>query len=95
MRISGDIPKITGVYDKQKNIGRIDKTSSVNGKKDVVSISSQAKDFQTVKKALKDIPDVRQDKINEIAGRYESGQYNIEGKDIADNILRTVFDKKA
>jgi negative regulator of flagellin synthesis FlgM len=95
MRIPGDIPKITGIYDKQKNIGRVDRTSSVASKKDVVSISSQAKDFQTVFKALKDIPDIRQGKVNELAEKYQSGNYNIDGNDVADKVLKTVFDKKA
>lgn len=95
MRIPGDIPKITGIYDKQKNMGRVDRTGSVASKKDVVSISSQAKDFQTVFRALKDIPDIRQGKVNELVEKYESGNYNIDGNDVADKVLKTVFDKKA
>jgi len=39
----------------------------VTGKKDVVSISNQAKDFQTAMKALKEIPDIRKDKVEELA----------------------------
>lgn len=95
MRISGEIPKISGVYEKQKNIGRVDSSSAVSSKKDIVSISNQAKDFQTVQRALRDIPDVRQDKINELTSRYESGQYNVGGTDVAENIVKSVFDKKA
>lgn len=95
MRIPGDIPKITGAYDKPKNIGKIDKTGSIASKKDVVSISSQAKDFQTVFKALKDVPDIRQGKVNELVEKYEEGNYSIDGRDVADRVLKTVFDKKA
>jgi negative regulator of flagellin synthesis FlgM len=95
MRIPNNIPKITGAYDKKNNIGRVDRTSSVASKKDVVSISSQAKDFQTVLKALKDIPDIRQGKVNELAEKYQSGNYSVNGSDIADKVLKTVFDKKA
>lgn len=94
MRIPGDIPKITGIYDKQKSVNKIEKTSAVSSKKDVVSISNQAKDFQTVQKALKNVPDIRQNKVNELMVKYESGQYNASGKDIADNIVKSIFDKK-
>lgn len=94
MRIPGDIPKISGLYDKQKNLNKIDKNSAVASKKDAVSISAQAKDFQTVLKALKDVPDIRQGKVNELSARYESGNYNIDGNDIAEKVINSVFDKK-
>jgi len=94
MRIPGDIPKITGIYDKQKNFGKVDKAGSVASKKDIVSISSQAKDFQTVLKALRSVPDVRQGKVNEMVEKYKSGNYNIDGRDMADKVLKTVFDRK-
>lgn len=94
MKIWGNTPKILGVYDKQKNINKSDKTSDVSAKKDVISISNQAKDFQTVLKALKDIPDVRNDKVNELAARIDAGDYEVSGTDIADKIVKSVFDKK-
>ncbi|NTV89041.1 MAG: flagellar biosynthesis anti-sigma factor FlgM [Clostridiales bacterium] len=95
MRIPGDIPKITGTYDKIKSSGRVGSTSAVSPKMDVVSISSTAKDYQTVQKALKDVPDIRQSRVNELSGSYESGSYNVDGSDIADSILKNTFDLKA
>ena len=95
MKIPGEIPKITGIYEKQKNMARVDRTNSVNPKNDVVSISGQAKDFQTVYKALKDVPDVRTDKVSELEGKYRAGNYNIDGKDVVDRVIKSIFDKKA
>lgn len=95
MKIWGDIPKVLGIYDKQKNVGKVDKANAVASKKDVVSISDKAKDYQTVIRALKDIPDVRADKVAELSEKYQAGNYNISGNDIADKVIRTVFDKKA
>jgi negative regulator of flagellin synthesis FlgM len=95
MRIPGDISKITGVYGSQKSINRIGKTGSVASKKDVLSISDEAKDFQSVLKALREVPDVRRDKVDGILGRIESGQYSVSGHDVADRIVKNVFDKKA
>lgn len=90
MKIWGEIPKITGVYDKQKNFGKVEKATSVAGKKDVLSLSNNAKDFQSVLKALKDVPDVRNDKVNELAAKVDSGSYDVEGKDIVDKIMNNI-----
>lgn len=95
MKIWGEIPKIFGIYDKAKNVGKVDKTATVSSKRDVVSISNEAKDYQTIMKAMKDIPDIRPDKINELASKYESGSYDVSGRDIADKLLKSVVDKKA
>jgi len=95
MKIWGDIPKVSGVYDKQKSLSKVDKASGVAAKKDVVSISNQAKDYQTVMKALKDVPDVRNDKVSELADKYESGNYDVKGDTVADKVLKSMLDKKA
>lgn len=95
MKIWGDIPRISGVYDKQKNVNKIDKTSGVSSKKDVVSISNQAKDFTTVMKALKEVPDMRQDKVNELAAKYEAGSYDVDGGDIVEKLSKSITEKKA
>jgi negative regulator of flagellin synthesis FlgM len=94
MKIWGEIPKILGVNTKHNSVNKVDKTSGVAAKKDVLSISNTAKDFQTVLKALKDVPDIRQDKVNEMVEKYESGKYDVGGRDIADKILKSTFDKK-
>ncbi|MGE5614012.1 MAG: flagellar biosynthesis anti-sigma factor FlgM [Bacillota bacterium] len=95
MRINGDITKITGVYGAQKKIGKLEKTGSVSAKKDVLSISNEAKDFQTVLRALKDVPDVRQGRVDEILDKIETGNYNVTGREVAEKIVSSIFDKKA
>lgn len=95
MRIPGDISKITGVYGQNKSVGQVGKTGSVASKKDVLSISSQAKDFQSVLRALRDVPDIRQSKVDELSALYNSGKYDKDGKDIVDNLIKKAFDQKA
>ena len=94
MKIWGNTPKIPGVYDKQKNMARVNKTAGAAGKKDVLSISSKAKDFQTVMKALKDVPDMRKDRVDELSQKYRSGNYQVDGGDVADRIIKSFIDKK-
>lgn len=95
MRIPSDISKITGVYGTHKSVGRIEKTGSVSSKKDVVSISNEAKDFQIVNRALRDVPDIRQSKVNELRDILESGSYNVSGQDVAGKVIDSIFDRKA
>lgn len=94
MKIWGEIPKVTGVYNKQKNLNRIENASGIVSKKDAISISNQAKDYQTVMKALKDVPDIRRDKVDELAGKYEKDGYDASGRDVADKIIKSIIDKK-
>ncbi len=95
MRIPGDFSKVSGIYGTQKSTVRVGKTEATASKKDVLSISNEAKDFQTVYKALKDVPDIRQSKVDELSGKFETGSYNVTGKDVADKVINAVFDKKA
>jgi negative regulator of flagellin synthesis FlgM len=95
MRIPGDFSKVTGIYGTQKNTGRAGKTEATASRKDVLSISNEAKDFQTVYKALKDVPDIRQGRVDELTARFETGGYNVSGQDVADKVVSNVFDKKA
>lgn len=90
MKIWGNIPKVSGVYG---NTGRIDKptkVSEISSKKDELSISGTAKDFSVVMKALKAVPDIRQDKVNEILQSMESGNYSVKASDIADKIVSSL-----
>ena len=95
MKISGDIYNVAKVYNKQKSVESIGKTSAIIPKKDVVSISSNAKDYQTVSKALKDVPDVRQSKVDEFSDLYQSGGYDVSGKEIVEKIGKNILDQKA
>lgn len=95
MKITGDIYSVSKVYGTKNPVGKIDKTSSVAPKKDVVSISNNAMDYQTVAKALRDAPDVRQNKVDEFAEAYKSGSYDVSGKEIVEKLSRSIIDQKA
>jgi negative regulator of flagellin synthesis FlgM len=95
VRIPGDYNKILGTYDKNNmKIIRIDKINEVRGKKDVVSISEDARDYQLVQKALRDIPDMRDDKVRELEQKYSNGSYDVSGAEIADSIIKRFIDRK-
>ncbi|HOJ10372.1 MAG TPA: flagellar biosynthesis anti-sigma factor FlgM [Clostridiales bacterium] len=94
MKIWGNIPGISGIYGKNK-VNRVNETSGVSSKNDEISISEKARDYQFALKHLKDIPDIRRDRVDELANKIKSGNYNVNGKEIADKIIKSAFDKKA
>ena len=85
MRING-VSNPYEVYQTQRttNVARL---SRAEEKKDIVALSEQAKEYQVAARALKAVPDVRQDKVNEIQSKIESGNYNVSSKDIAAKLL--------
>lgn len=90
-RIWGDVPKVSGVYDKQKHLRKVEGAEKVVSRKDAVSISGPAKDYQTVMKALKDVPEIRQEKIGKLVDEYEAGTLDIDGKQTAEKILKSIL----
>ncbi|NLD49161.1 MAG: flagellar biosynthesis anti-sigma factor FlgM [Clostridiaceae bacterium] len=94
MKIWGEIQRVTGDYNNKKSVNKTERNNNVTSKKDVVSISNRAKDYQTVMKAIKDVPDIRQDKVEELRDKYESGKYDVDESKIADRILKSLAEKK-
>lgn len=88
MKIWGDNPKVFGVSNHVNSVGKIARKDIVASKTDEYKVSSQAKDFQTVMKALYNIPDIRKEKVYEISKKIESNQYKVDAKDISDKIIK-------
>lgn len=94
MKIWGNIPKVSGVYG---NSGKIEKPTKANGvasKKDELTISGAAKDFSVVMKALRGVPDVRQDKVDEVSKKVEAGDYKVSTDDVASRIMDMLKNKR-
>lgn len=60
-----------------------------------VNLSSTARDIQTIKSAIAGLPDVRQDRIDELRARIENGEYSASGEKIADKIIEEFLLDKA
>lgn len=90
----GQVSGVSGVYNKQ-GISKVERTKEVQGSKDVVSISGAGQDYNTAMKAMRDIPDVRVEKVEEFKAKVDNGTYNRSGDDIAEKILKGSNDKKA
>ena len=92
MRISGNVSAVTGIYTNDKKISKVENVNKLSLGKDDIKISSKAKDYTTAMNALKNVPDVRQDRVDEISAKLAKNAYKISGDDIADRILNGGFD---
>lgn len=82
-----NIQKLLGVY--KKNTEGVNKASKIQ-EKDKIEISNKAKDFQFALNAYKNLPEVRQDKVEDLSKKVKSGTYNPSGDEIVDSM----FDRK-
>jgi negative regulator of flagellin synthesis FlgM len=92
MRISGNVQGVAGIYTNDKKISKVENVNKLSLGRDDIKISSKAKDYSVAMNALKNIPDVRQDKVDEVAKKLANGEYKVSGDDIADKILNDSFD---
>ncbi|MGI6084082.1 MAG: flagellar biosynthesis anti-sigma factor FlgM [Acetivibrionales bacterium] len=94
MKIWGNIPKVSGIYGSTGKIDRPSKVGEASSKKDELSISGTAKDFGIAMRAVRQIPDVRQEKINGIIQKMNSGNYMVKASDVAEKIVTSFKDNK-
>lgn len=94
MKISGDSTKVSRIYDRQNNVSKTEKSTKAKESKDVVSISNSAKDFQTVMTAIKNVPDIREDKVKNIQERIKDDNYNVDTDDLVERMIDSLKDKK-
>lgn len=59
---------------------------------DTMTLSETAKDFKTVMDALKNVPDVREDKVLKFKEQISSNNYSVRADDIGEKILKSNFD---
>ncbi|MBF0566955.1 MAG: flagellar biosynthesis anti-sigma factor FlgM [Nitrospirae bacterium] len=55
---------------------------------DRVSLSSTAKGLDDMKQAIRQMPDVREDKVRAISGSIDNGTYKIDSSAIADKMMQ-------
>ncbi|MCR4807181.1 MAG: flagellar biosynthesis anti-sigma factor FlgM [Lachnospiraceae bacterium] len=77
--------QIGQIYAPKKTYGT-QKTNTVS-RTDQVQISSIGKDIQTVKQAVANTPDVREDKIASVKSKIQNGTYEVSSDDFASKLM--------
>lgn len=60
---------------------------------DQVSFSTVGKDMQVAKNALNSVPDIRQDRVDDLKARIANGSYQVSAEAFADKLM-AAFDEK-
>jgi negative regulator of flagellin synthesis FlgM len=79
--------KIEQYYNQLK---QNQKKTVEESKNDQINISSQAKGILTAKAELKNRPQVRTEKVEELKAKLEKGNYQIDSKKIAAKMLKNI-----
>lgn len=80
--------KIIPIYENM-SLKKV-KFNKRNNDKDGIEISEKAKDYQFALSKLKEVPEMRMEKVNKIKKEIESGTYNVEGKEIVDKMYEYI-----
>ena len=83
--------KVSQIY-QASSLKSSTKTAGSNFQ-DKLEISQVGKDYQVAKQAVLGISDVREDKVNDIKLRMESGTYNISSQEVADKLVESYFNQ--
>jgi len=85
-----NINKAMQIYNN-KATEKINKSQKLEGPKDELQLSNKAKEYQAAMKAFKNLPEVREDLVNDLKNAIKQGSYNVSGKEIADKIIESVI----
>lgn len=81
------------VYNENSGLKKVKDTSTKD--KDQVKLSEQAIEFQHALKKVKEVEEIRTEKVENIKKQVQTGTYKIDGKKIAEKIIEDItFDKK-
>ncbi|SES84187.1 anti-sigma-28 factor, FlgM family [Natronincola peptidivorans] len=89
-------PNITQVMKLyNKTVKPTEKTGEVATSQDKLEISQKAQEFQVALKAYKNLPEIRQEKVEILKEQVQTNSYNVSGKEVADQLIESILiDKK-
>jgi len=85
--------KVLGIYNDMRN--RKIKPNRNTSVKDELEVSERAIDYQFAINKLKEVPDIRKEKVDRIKKEIAAGTYNVEGEKIVEKMYESInFDKR-
>jgi negative regulator of flagellin synthesis FlgM len=88
MKIDGTSLSSVGSIQATNRVVSINKQAAVIGKElDGVKVSDKDQLYQSLLQKVKEIPEVREDRIREISDRINKGEFKVDAQAIADKLL--------
>lgn len=85
MKINGVLKTPDFYNNKKESTTKKSKISQYST--DQFTLSKEARDFQSIYKAMNQTPDIREEKVSKIKAQIESGTYSVSSQEIANKIL--------
>ena len=79
---------VSNVKDNKKIDDLAKQGSPQTVKEDKVVLSPKAKEVQEATKIIKELPDIREDKVAKLKEQVDQGTYRVDGKKIAFKMLK-------
>lgn len=85
---------VSNIKDNRKTDGLAKQSSSQTVKENKVVLSPKSKEVQEATKLIKELPDIREEKVAKLKEQVDQGTYRIDGKKIAFKMLKeTILDE--
>lgn len=82
-----NINKLLKIYNNNLNVKKVDEIK-VENNKDKLKLSDKAIEYQYALNKLKEVPDIRKDKVDRIKEEIKTGTYVVDGEKIVDKMLK-------
>lgn len=88
-KVGGSVP-MPGV-SRYKNVQKAEPKPAVRPEEtDKVDVSESARSFSAALRAVKEVPEMRMDKVKELQDRIQNGDYQVNSRELAEKILSEV-----
>ncbi|MFA9464526.1 MAG: flagellar biosynthesis anti-sigma factor FlgM [Velocimicrobium sp.] len=85
--------QIAQLYQSNQTKTTTNKSEKTTSFSDALQLSQTGKDIQVAKQAVKDAPDVREDRVNAIKAELASGTYRVSAEDVAEKLADNYFNE--
>jgi negative regulator of flagellin synthesis FlgM len=81
------VPIVLGAAKSHHSNGNSSKAAAVR-QPDNVQISDRKQELLRIRRLVDDLPDVRLERVNQLAKAIDEGTYNVKGEQIAEALIR-------
>lgn len=86
MKIDGTSLSMVGSIQATNRVVSIDKKATGQGK-DGVKVSDKAQFYQILLQKVKEVPEIREDRVREVSQQINSGEFKVDANAIARSLL--------
>jgi len=88
MKIDGaSISSVGSINATNRLVSTHKKAALLGNEQDGVKVSDKAQLYQSLLQKVKEIPEVREDRIREVTERINKGEFKVDAQTIADKLL--------